>query len=393
MNRLLRHLATFLLLPVVSIGLVLFLFEIGLRIAGYQPIYEIYSKPWIFWQHDELLGWSHEPGARGRYVGPRPWPVEFEATVEINSLGLRGPEIPPREPDELRVLFLGDSMVAAFEVEYDESFVALLQQRLATRLQTPVRTINAGVRGYGTDQSYLYFRERGRILDPDLVVFYHSGNDLVDNTTIHEMRRPFGKPALAPRADQELELVGVPVPRYSPCSELILSERFEVIRRDTAATRVLCHTQSLLFDRSALFSFVALSIPWDASLLRRLYYIGNPHAAQLAAKHKAESNYSRELTLSILLALGKEVALSNAKLLIIGKREQLNQLDRGRLGEKDIDIIELDEITSRPRSEIAWHHDSHFNPVGHRLVADLLAPLLAEQLASSASDSPINQRR
>ena len=48
-----------------SLLLTLGLFEIGLRLAGYEAIYEVYSKPSIFWIHDELLGWRHEPGASG----------------------------------------------------------------------------------------------------------------------------------------------------------------------------------------------------------------------------------------------------------------------------------------------------------------------------------------
>src|SRR6266404_1289324 len=115
-----------LLLPLVSIATVAAIFEIGLRFTGHVAIYEMYSKPSLFWRYDELLGWSHEPGAHGDFVGPRPWPVEFRGKVAINSLGLRGPEIPPRDPSELRVLFSGDSIVASFEVDYEGTFVARL---------------------------------------------------------------------------------------------------------------------------------------------------------------------------------------------------------------------------------------------------------------------------
>ena len=65
--------------------------EVVVRALGYEPIYSVYSHPDVFWRSDDLLGWSHEPGSEGIYVGPRPWPVEFEAPVRINSLGLRGP--------------------------------------------------------------------------------------------------------------------------------------------------------------------------------------------------------------------------------------------------------------------------------------------------------------
>ena len=71
------------------------LLEIGLRLAGYQAIYDVYSKPSIFWEYDPVLGWAHTPGSEATYVGPRPWPIEFSTPIRINSQGLRGPEIDP----------------------------------------------------------------------------------------------------------------------------------------------------------------------------------------------------------------------------------------------------------------------------------------------------------
>ena len=84
---------------------------------GYAAIYEVYSKPEILWQHDELLGWSHVPNSKEEYVGPRPWPIEFRSPVTINSAGMRGPELAPISSNDYRILNLGDSMVAGFEVE------------------------------------------------------------------------------------------------------------------------------------------------------------------------------------------------------------------------------------------------------------------------------------
>ena len=72
----------------------------------------------IFWQHDDLLGWTQIPGAEGIYVGPRPWPVEFRSPVAIDSRGLRGPELAPLPPGGYRIVMLGDSLVAGFEVAW-----------------------------------------------------------------------------------------------------------------------------------------------------------------------------------------------------------------------------------------------------------------------------------
>src|SRR5207248_1386228 len=92
----------------------LLVLEVAFRIAGYQPIYSVYSEPELFWKHDARLGWVLQPGASGTYVGPRPFPIEFRAKVRINSLGFRGPEVTPVPPGGRRVLLLGDSQAAGF---------------------------------------------------------------------------------------------------------------------------------------------------------------------------------------------------------------------------------------------------------------------------------------
>ncbi len=375
-----------LLLALVSIGLVASVFEVGLRLTGHQAIYEMYSKPSLFWRHDAQLGWSHEPGVRGEFIGPRPWPIEFRADVAINSLGLRGPEIPPRDRSELRVLFSGDSIVAALEVDYEATFVARLELLLRDRLPTPVRTINAGVRGYGTDQDYLYFRERGWRLEPDLVVFYHSENDPSDNTTLHEMRRPFGKPAFLLMPEGQLALVGSPVPHFPMCSEVLLSGDYQPQRVDTRFGRWTCDAQMALFDHSALFSYITLAIPWNSSFLRSIYNFANPHEDQLsrATRTGHGTNFEGRLTTAIVLAFAAEVRRRGADFLMIGYPTGFAQLDRAALARAGIPIVDLSPLDVR-RDELIWHHDAHFNPEGHRQVAEHLAPEIEKRLRARGS--------
>jgi hypothetical protein len=365
-----------LMLAGVSLALALGAFEIGLRLAGYQAIYETYSKPSLFWRYDPLLGWSHEPGASGRYIGPRPWPVEFEASVSLNSLGLRGPELPPRVEDDLRVLFLGDSMVAGFEVEYEQTFVALLEKGLSQRLGRRVRTIDAGVRGYGTDQYYLYFTERGRALGADAVVVFHSGNDPADNTTLHETRRPFGKGALVPEAGG-LRRVGFPVPQYPICEEVSLGDDYQVVRSGSLGFRLACRAQMALFDHSALFSFVTISVPWNADLLRDLYYVGNEHKAALF-----DPNPTRRVThtQAISLALARAIRASGAASVWTGGPEDLKQLAIGELEREGALVRDLGDVWYEEQLKVRFLHDSHFNPVGHQRVAEILAPTLEAAL-------------
>jgi lysophospholipase L1-like esterase len=376
------RLAFALLAPLLSVAFVAAIFEVGLRFTGHVAIYEMYSKPSQFWRYDELLGWSHEPGARGVFVGPRPWPIEFRGNVSINSLGLRGPEISPPEPSELRVLFSGDSIVAALEVDYQQTYVALLEAMLRERLGVPVRTINAGVRGYGTDQDYLYFRDRGWRLDPDLVVFFHSSNDPSDNTTLHEMRRPFGKPAFSLKPGGALELVGAPVPQYPSCSEVSLSHAYEARRVDGAAGRILCGAQMLLFDHSALFSYVTLAVPWDYRFLKRLYYLGNPHEEHLTSTQQADIDFSGRLTTAIIVAFADDVRRRGMDFLLAA-HTGIGGLDTDALDRAEITVVDLSDFAAR--TDLRWRHDGHFNPQGHRRAADSLAPVIESRLRARAA--------
>jgi hypothetical protein len=373
-----------LLLAAMSIGLVLGIFEIGLRLAGYRAIYDMYSKPSIFWEHDPVLGWVQQPGAQAEYIGPRPWPVEFKTQVSINSLGLHGPELEPVPPGGHRILALGDSMVAAFEVPAEASFTSVLQDRLSASIDAPVQVVNAGVRGYGTDQSLLYYRERGRRLQPDFVIFFYSGNDLVDNTTLHEMRRPLGKPAFTLESDGSLVLVGSPVPRYPACSEYRLTPGFQVERVDNVLGGVLCRLQMSLFDHSALFSFLTQLVPWNDVVLGWLYYIGNPHLEFNKAARTTQDalGYEARLTRALVVQMAREAERDGAGFLVIGEKKQLDQLGRSQLEAEGIDVVSLEPIEGASQQEIRFHHDAHYNVIGHERLARFLEPLIKDRLGA-----------
>ncbi len=394
-----------LLLALVSLALACGVAEWGLRLTGYGALYEVYSKPELFWRHDERLGWSLEPGARGRYRGPRPFPVEFDTAIEINALGLRGPEPAPRAEGELRVLVLGDSVVAGFEVEQHETFVARVEELLRRRFAQPISVINAGVRGYGTDQSLLWFRERGRALAPDLVVAVFSTNDFDDNLTLHRPRRPFGKGAFALRPSGALELVGVPVPRYPLCSAWVLDAAYQPARIDGSFARSACQLQTRLADHSALFTLLATALgrlpgvvnllksgseadpegaavaasllPWPARPARAA---GAPGVAPDEAAGGLRARLERELTTALLQALAREVRANGARFLLLITPRIWQRLDTRALL---ADQIEPFAVTLSPAirlGQLRFRNDSHLNAPGHRWFADGLAPLVEQEL-------------
>lgn len=376
----------------------LLILEIVFRIAGFRPLHDTYSKPELFWRYDALLGWSHEPNASGVYVGPRPFPIEFQGKVHLNSMGLRGPEIAPLPAGGLRVLFLGDSVVAGFEVDDDKTFVSLLEPRLATDVGAPVQTINAGVRGYGTDQAYLLYRERLRALRPDVVVFQASNNDLEDNTTLHRARRPFGKAAFSMKPDGSLELVSTPVPEYAFCAAVRLDAEFKPVRLDTRKSRTACWAQTNLADHSALFTFATMRIQQNPKLVSKLFGLGTPaEQATDMQTHGAstpETPASR-LTTALIRELARTVRADGARFVLAIRRQDLRIVDRAALdgdGIEHFDLSTVDDVGPRVEPDLSYDismhflRDSHFTEKGHTRLAELMTPFLAERLRTIAAE-------
>jgi hypothetical protein len=104
---------------------------------------------------------------------------DFDVTISINSLGLRGPEL-PYEPvaGARRLAIMGDSFAHGYYAEEPQT----LRGRLSAALKAcQVDVLNAGGPGYSTDQEWIYFVEEIRKYHPSEVVLLFYYNDLQFN--------------------------------------------------------------------------------------------------------------------------------------------------------------------------------------------------------------------
>jgi lysophospholipase L1-like esterase len=122
--------------------------------------------------------WNHLPFAENDYLNTK---------IKINSLGLRNKEINLKaDPKKTRVLFLGDSFVFGMGVEEKEAFPQMVQSFFGNKY---VEVINAGVIGQSIDDAFLYLKNEGINLNPDIVVF----NTYVANDVTELKRHSFEK--------------------------------------------------------------------------------------------------------------------------------------------------------------------------------------------------------
>lgn len=127
---------------------------------------------------DPRCYYSLAPGARKLFVHS-PENGGSRALFVVNSRGFRGDEL--RTGGGPRVVVYGDSFIEGEYARLPETFAARLGVHLGEALGRDVEAVNAGVNGYGPDQSLRRFEDEAPRLHPAAVVAaVFAGNDFGD---------------------------------------------------------------------------------------------------------------------------------------------------------------------------------------------------------------------
>ena len=180
MRNLIAHLGLVLMGVVMGVLLAGLGTEVTLRVTDAVP--EVESPLSGSHQSDAYLGWSGKPNLRLRFRRP-----EFDALVEHDAEGWRQPKPPRPAVPTSRILVLGDSFTWGWGVSQGQVFTDLLQ----AALPATVAVYNRSVPGFGTAQEYLLLERElaARVYDAVVLMFYM--NDLSDNISSRQGRRPY----------------------------------------------------------------------------------------------------------------------------------------------------------------------------------------------------------
>lgn len=127
---------------------------------------------------------------------------EFDIIYRYSSLGLRDKERAiPKPKDIKRILMLGDSFTEGAGVDGNKTFSAVLEKSLQNNGQ-PIEVINAGISGYSPFLEYLYLKNYGLTLQPDLIVVNVNVTDLIEDEKFHLMAK----------TSRDGEVVGIATP-------------------------------------------------------------------------------------------------------------------------------------------------------------------------------------
>lgn len=101
-----------------------------------------------------------------------------ESRFTVNSIRVRGPELPPR-PDAYRILCIGGSTTECLYLDDSETWPQLVMDRLNREPGRPVWVGNAGVSGPSTVYHLKFLQESDLVPQTDCVVLLAGVNDLV----------------------------------------------------------------------------------------------------------------------------------------------------------------------------------------------------------------------
>jgi hypothetical protein len=147
------------------------------------------------YRYDEELGWFPIASSTKNFTGTRP------IQIVHNADGFRDRE--HGEKNKKRIVFLGDSFVWGYDVEFGERFTEYLQQRLSDW-----EIINLGISGYSTDHEFILIQKYFDHYQPEVVFLVVCDNDFKGNS--RNIMYGYYKPYFV-REHQEFSCEGTPV--------------------------------------------------------------------------------------------------------------------------------------------------------------------------------------
>lgn len=338
-KKLIRQLALAALYLVIICGLL----EIGLRVLMIDYVPPGYDSPHI-WQYHSSYGWVGRPD-----IDAPLRQASFSIHIQHNHLGQRDSELPESIPRKKRMLVIGDSFVWCYGVEINDCFVDRLE-----KLHPDWDIINGGIAGTGTDQQYLYLRDKLAELKPDVVLLLVIQNDFQDNTK--SQHNNYFKPYFTLENNQLLQQQQQPVP---------LPTLQQSISRWITG-------RSYLYNIGQGIVFFASNIIREKLGIARVSY--DPYAGFMFGK-------SFPLMQALLNAMVETTEVSGAKF-VLTHGQMLDNLQlavKKVADERHIPYHNLDRAFQGYKHE-AYQipGDAHWNAFGHELVAKDLNQFLQE---------------
>lgn len=383
--------------------------ELALAVADFPPGKTDHQR--LLVEYDSVRGWRNVAGGHGRFVTD-----EFSVDLSYNARSYRGPlRSYNRPPGTFRVLMLGDSFLEGYTVALKDRVAEVTERLLASNPGAkPAEIVALGTGGYSTDQELLWLESEGVRYDPDLVVVLFVTNDIWFNG---QPAYPRGPKPLFHLAGDSLVLANVPVPRLpavAPAAttgkgplrraKQLVRSHSRLVRLAERAVRRTVWLQGLgarvgLLEAPAttvLASGKQVTIPEEFSVFADTLSGKADTAMEISAR--LLSRIRRDCpTLALLVPPNESLyppgPLRSAhyqRIPVVG------DADRGRARFRDLcaraaircldptdRFIRAADSLARTGQLLVFPEDGHWNELGHREVAAVLADLVRAEMKAT----------
>ncbi|MCB0333374.1 MAG: hypothetical protein KDD55_07730 [Bdellovibrionales bacterium] len=332
---------------------------------------------------------------------------EFDVVVRSNSLGFHDHEHGREKPSETcRVLFLGDSLIEAVQVDRTDSVTALVEDSLRNESKN-VEVLNFASSGAGPSQYLRVLETLGLSYHPDLVVLWlYLGNDIRNS---HRELQPSNTMPFH-TLDSEGNLVFVPAPAKVPASPLrkffggiTFFRLFREALRETPLQKPLPWLGLAANEGKASRNRKGIPVDWNTyrknhdGVWEEAYEV----AFRVLAKTKEILDAHHIPFVVAVIPTNLDIedrwkeALSYYHVTYIPEEWDFKGPRRRvltRLKELGIDSVDLlpffQEDFQKNGISHSWKKDAHWNERGHSLAAKVIEPRVLEELQSClANDS------
>ena len=377
-----RAFATNILISLISITITIAIVEVFLRIyytgsLSLRPKNEIthYSKS------DSTLGWTLNPNADGIFFRPSRG-VRGYVTIDDNGIRSNGHPVVPRENS---LLIIGDSTTAGFEVDNDKTFSAVLERRLNEN-GCDYNVYNAGVRGYGTDQSYWRMQRLIKKLKPDHVLYMFTKNDFDNNRTIKIAYSTLVKPVYIFH-DDKLSIRDLPAQPYARehfARVQYSQDGYTIIEGDAPTeSKKTEDIKKSIKNHFAIYYLAKTAYHQFRALTNSLKAVPSTTTIQgTSPPPVSESQNIDDQILKLILAKASDEAgsfmLSSFTDGATWERERLATI----AAELGIQYLDITPFFTEPVENYRWKNDFHWTEKGHAQAAEALNELLTPILCN-----------
>ncbi len=356
-----------------SVICALFAAELTLRIISPSKISNLIVVK------DPLFGYLHKKDTSTEYLQGTKY-----FSIKINHEGLRQHDNVDTDPNTVRILLLGDSYVFGWGVDYKDTFVYQLSQK--AQLEYPnkkIQFLNAGHGGWGTQQMLAYLEKKGFDFKPNLIFMVMGPNDVEDNANV---------PIYGGLQDKVL--------RNSPRVLDYHGNRSWFANWIPGYEWLLFHSQVLQLIRMPLIEsnhFLGMR----RNEVRNLWY-ATTFAKKVNSQPEAfDPTWGFNLTRLLVLKMQEKCNKKGIPLFIsnVGNGSYpttgfftwaVPVLKKAKVDYVDM-FVEMDPKASAPGFPLFLDNDTHYNEIGHGILAEHLWPHLKKRLDPIMEKFPVKK--